>query len=357
MCQCLALFWSVGGTKSGEVVSQLAAVTQTRRRGWRPDPRAERSAQAGDTNAFNVDDFGMERAGGRQWIALGRGEVGPHFGPAVIVVVAVNPVHRDASMEQRGGQFIERPVALNIAEQHGDQGRGWQGGKTSFYVMPVLVNVADENDGHAVPDGDELGYHGGMVTLRKPPLVRMTLAEFWKWEPADPSARSWQLIDGEPVAMAPGSDAHGAIQAELAALLRNHLLDRGLPCRVATEPGIVPRLRADRNYRIPDIGVTCAPPSSDLMLPDPVLLIEILSPSNEVETWANVWTYASIPTVAEILVAHSTRVAAELLRRDSNGQWPDEPVFLGPSDTVSLTSIDFSTSLQSIYRTTVLAAQ
>jgi Uma2 family endonuclease len=194
-----------------------------------------------------------------------------------------------------------------------------------------------------------------MVTLRKPPLARMTLIEFLQWEPVDPSARSWQLIDGEPVAMAPGSDAHGGIQAELAALLRNHLLQQGSPCRVATEPGIVPKLRADRNYRIPDIGVTCAPPSRNLMFPEPVLLIEILSPSNEVETWANVWTYASIPSVTEILVVHSTRVAAELLRREPNGQWPDEPVVLGPEDVLTLTSVAFTVPLRSIYRTTVLA--
>jgi len=183
----------------------------------------------------------------------------------------------------------------------------------------------------------------------------MTLSEFLRWEPDDPSVKSWQLIDGEPAAMAPGGQTHGAIQAELAALLRNHLLERGLPCRVVTEPGIVPKLRADRNYRIPDIGVTCAPPSAGVMLPEPVLLIEILSPSNEVETWANVWTYASIPTVAEILVVHSTRVGAELLRRGSDGQWPDEPVALGPGDLITLTSFGFNTPLQSIYRTTVLA--
>jgi len=157
------------------------------------------------------------------------------------------------------------------------------------------------------------------------------------------------------VAIAPGSDAHGAIQAQLAALLRNHLVQQGSSCRVATEPGIVPKLRADRNYRIPDIGVTCAPPSRDLMFPEPVLLIEILSPSNEVETWANVWTYASIPSVAEILVVHSTRVAAELLRREPNGQWPDEPALLGPVDEITLTSIAFAAPLRSFYRTTVLA--
>jgi hypothetical protein len=31
-------------------------------------------------------------------------------------------------------------------------------------------------------------------------------------------------------------------------------------------------------------------------LTDPVLLIEILSPSNQAETWANVWAYATIPS-------------------------------------------------------------
>jgi Uma2 family endonuclease len=47
-----------------------------------------------------------------------------------------------------------------------------------------------------------------MVALRKRPPAHMTLDEFLAWEPG---GGKWQLIDGEPVAMAPGSDAHGAI--------------------------------------------------------------------------------------------------------------------------------------------------
>ncbi len=152
-----------------------------------------------------------------------------------------------------------------------------------------------------------------MVTLRKPPLARMTLAEFLAWERDDPSVRSWQLIEGEPVAMAPGSQTHGAIQAELGALSRNHLLERGSSCRVVSQAGVVPRL------------------------------------------WSNVWTYAFIPSVAEILVVHSTKVAAELSRRDTDGNWPDEPVTLGPDEAVTLESIGFSAPSRSFYRTTVLA--
>ena len=44
-----------------------------------------------------------------------------------------------------------------------------------------------------------------MIALPKTPVIaRMTVTEFLTW-PADPSGRTWQLIDGEPVAMAPAS--------------------------------------------------------------------------------------------------------------------------------------------------------
>jgi Uma2 family endonuclease len=68
----------------------------------------------------------------------------------------------------------------------------------------------------------------------------MTLDEFLSWDPRDSSGRTWQLIDGEPVAMAPGNDTHASLQAEIARLLGNHLLEQRSPCRVVTEPGIVP---------------------------------------------------------------------------------------------------------------------
>jgi Uma2 family endonuclease len=163
------------------------------------------------------------------------------------------------------------------------------------------------------------------------------------------------LIDGEPVAMAPASETHAALQAEIGALLRNHLADRGSPCRLLSQPGIVPRVRANRNFRIPDLAVTCAPPALGLMTADPILLIEILSPSNEAETRANIWAYTTIPSVREILAVHSTRIEAELLRRNADGSWPEEPDTLSASDTLTLGCIDFATPLTALYRTTALA--
>jgi Uma2 family endonuclease len=183
----------------------------------------------------------------------------------------------------------------------------------------------------------------------------MTAAEILSWDSDDPTAHAWQLIDGEPVAMAPASDNHGAIHAELGGRLGAHLTVPGSRCCVVTEPGIVPRARSDRNYRIPDIGIRCAPPSGGQTLPDPLILTEILSPSNEAETWANVWTDLSIPTVMEVLAVNSTRVEAELLRRNPDRAWPEVPVPVGPEDAPGIDGIGFLVPLAALYRTTTLA--
>ena len=66
-------------------------------------------------------------------------------------MIAVDPVYRDAAFKQRRCQLVERPVALNVAKQHGGPRRRGKRGQARFDVMPMLVNVADENDGHAVP--------------------------------------------------------------------------------------------------------------------------------------------------------------------------------------------------------------
>ena len=78
-----------------------------------------------------------------------------------------------------------------------------------------------------------------MAALRKPPIRVMTVAEFLTWASGDPSGRAWQLIDGEPVAMAPGSDNHGSIQADLGARLWQHLAVPGSRRRVVTVPLLI----------------------------------------------------------------------------------------------------------------------
>jgi Uma2 family endonuclease len=191
--------------------------------------------------------------------------------------------------------------------------------------------------------------------MRRRLPTRMTLDEFLVWDTGDLTGRRWQLIDGEPVLMAPASEVHGAIQNELGRLLANHLLATGRPCRVISTPGIVPRVRASENFRIPDLGVTCSPPSGEVMVPDPILLIEILSPSNEAKTRANVWAYTTVPSVREILVVRSTRMEVELLRRDADGNWPAAPVIVRAPEVLELASIGFQAPAADLYRTAGLS--
>ena len=183
----------------------------------------------------------------------------------------------------------------------------------------------------------------------------MTVDEFLAWVPDDRSVRGWQLIDGEPLAMAPARERHGTIVAETARQIGNHLEDRPGPCRILIKPGIVPRVRANRNYRVPDLAITRAPPGNEMIVPEPTILIEILSPSNEPTTRANIWAYTTIPTVREILAVHTVRIEAELLRRNADGSWPEEAETIGPEGTLTLPSTGFTVPLRSLYRTTSLA--
>ena len=194
-----------------------------------------------------------------------------------------------------------------------------------------------------------------MSAALKPPPSRMTVDEFLAWDSGDHSGRRWQLVDGEPVAMAPARQNHGAIQSEMAYLLISHLRERGSMCRVITEPGVIPRVGASDNWRIPDLGVTCEPPKDTVAVEEPVLLIEILSPNNYAETRANVWAYTTLPSVQEILILNSVRIEAELLRRREDKTWPEQPDVVGAGAMLALASIGFASPLTAFYRTTSLA--
>ena len=186
----------------------------------------------------------------------------------------------------------------------------------------------------------------------QPPSV-MTVAEFLAWN-APPGTR-WQLLDGEPVAMAPTSRTHGALQGELGGMIRDHLRATGSDCSLIVAPGIIPRIRADENFRVPDLGVTCtAYESEEYDVANPILLVEILSPSNRADTWRNVWAYTTIPGLREILILSSTAIRADLLRRDGEGQWPARPLVIETGD-LTLETIGLTVPLASLYRTTRLA--
>lgn len=178
----------------------------------------------------------------------------------------------------------------------------------------------------------------------------MTVEEFQDWVP-EPGLEGWrwQLIDGTQVGMAPTSNAHGAIQSRTSTIIDMHLQKLGR-CIVITTPGVIPKKRSKINQLVPDLGVSCADqPMTDNTMRDPILLVEILSPSNEGITRGNVYAYQTIPSVQEILVLNSRKVAGTLHRRDGQGEWPDDPDELDAQSTVELRCIHFKVALAALY--------
>lgn len=183
--------------------------------------------------------------------------------------------------------------------------------------------------------------------LRRPLL---TVDDFQDWEPPPGTEHlRWELVDGEPVAMSPPGLNHGAIQSMAAFLLTQHLRAHRADCRVIITPGVIPQLRARFNERIPDLGVSCGAFTDGRSLADPVLLVEILSPSNETKTRVNAWAYATIPSVEEVLILASTAVRAEILHRDD-----ETPEIVVGTETLRLPSIGYAGPLADFYATTDL---
>lgn len=186
------------------------------------------------------------------------------------------------------------------------------------------------------------------------PFHRMTVTEFLDWDSGDRTGARWQLRNGEPEMMAPASDRHGSIQARLTHLLIAHLDARNSACRVVIAPGVIPSHRSEDNCLVPDLGVTCAPQTGARLLEKPLLLAEVLSPSNVSKTRANVRAYRTIATVTEIVVLHSTAVAAEVLRRGIDGTWPRQPELIDAGGILRLDCIGFAAPLRDVYRTSGL---
>lgn len=192
------------------------------------------------------------------------------------------------------------------------------------------------------------------ATAKKlPPMMKVD--EFLEW-PGDSTGIRYELVDGELRAQDAQSDAHGTILTNVARLLGNHLLTTR--CRAVTGGGIRPLLRADWNYRIPDIAVTCAP---NLLgghdVPEPKLLIEMLSPSNKDDTWDNVRNYVTLPSVEEVVLISTTRAEADILRRDAKGHWPANPLNIGKAGPIPLASVGLEMTMADVYWGTHIAGR
>lgn len=193
-----------------------------------------------------------------------------------------------------------------------------------------------------------------MNALAPRPTPFMTADEFLAW-PGDGSGRRFQLVDGEIRPLSPASSTHGLIQAHLAWLLNTALRAGKLNLLVMTGGAIIPGLDALTNVRVPDVVVTAAPDErGQPVIPDPILLIEVISPGNQDDTRDNVRAYATLPSVREMAVLHSARLLAEVHRRGADGSWAADPELVGPGQRLILPTVALDCPIEDAYAGTWL---
>jgi Uma2 family endonuclease len=170
----------------------------------------------------------------------------------------------------------------------------------------------------------------------------MTLEEFLRWN--DGTDTRYELIGGFPVAMAPGLELHRVLATRLAVRLEG----ARRPCNAQNAAGILHPERAD-TFFIADVGVTCAAyEAMRQYMPDPILLIEILSPSTERhDRRVKVPIYQRIGSVQEILLVASDGMYAEL-HRGQGEQWVIR-IIRGSASLVSLASAGIEISMSELY--------
>lgn len=195
-----------------------------------------------------------------------------------------------------------------------------------------------------------------MNELARRPLPYMTTDEFlaWAWT-GDGTGRTFQLIDGGGQPVSPASDAHAIIASNLNYLLNAAVRAAGLELFVRSEGAVIPRLNASTNVRVPDVLVAAARAArKQQTVPEPLMVVEVLSPGNARDTRDNVRSYATLRSVREMAIVDSTRMRAEIYRRDPAGDWAADPEIVGPGGRLRLSSVGLDCAIEEAYRGTWL---
>ena len=141
--------------------------------------------------------------------------------------------------------------------------------------------------------------------------------EYLRREALSPTRNEYH--DGKIFAMAGSSKEHSRISVNLLRILANAL--RGTPCE-AFESNIRVRIDETGLYTYPDVIVACAGEFDGETLLNPIILIEILSPSTEdYDTGPKFAHYRRLPSVREVWFVAQEQVWIERNRRIGPEQW------------------------------------
>lgn len=176
----------------------------------------------------------------------------------------------------------------------------------------------------------------------------MTLDEFLAWEREQPERHEF---DGLTItAMTGGSLDHSTIASNFHRVLSDKL--RGTGCRAFRGDA---KVIVNGAVRYPDLSVTCSLASGrDDVVPDPVLIVEVISPSTErVDRGRKKLDYFGTPSVRQYAIVAQDERLVDLYTRTEAG-WVNEIITGGA--VLNLSSIAAEIGLDAIYEDTELNA-
>ena len=134
----------------------------------------------------------------------------------------------------------------------------------------------------------------------------MNADEFLAW--AESRDERLELHDGIVVAMSPERVVHTETKGEVYSALKSAISRAGVPCRAYTE-GVGIRVGGGSLFE-PDVSVSCGPrpPADALEIPNPVIVVEVLSPSTAaMDHGPKLAGYFSLPSIAHYLILDPER--------------------------------------------------
>lgn len=152
-------------------------------------------------------------------------------------------------------------------------------------------------------------------------ILRMTAAEYLAWEREQTSKHEYHR--GEIIARVASGLRHNFLSTAIGAELRTAL--RGKPCHVLTSDQRISAVQGER-YVYADAVVACGgvrlePGTSDV-LTNPMIIVEVLSPSTEKFDRGDKWgAYQRIASLTDYLLVAQVAARIEHYQRQSDGSW------------------------------------
>ncbi len=156
--------------------------------------------------------------------------------------------------------------------------------------------------------------------------------------------------DGEIYAMEGGTRAHGAIATSFSTELTRAVETAGCGCKVFNSD--VRLSLRERHAMYPDVSIACPPlvppPHDGEALSNPVVIVEVLSPTTADWDLAGKFElYREFTSLRHYLVAHADAWRVMHFERQADGRWlMDEH---GPGDVIELSALGCSISVDAVY--------